>query len=46
MEYSNDEAMQVDYHDNGFLADNPFELAGEAKQIIGQTTFVRGEFVD
>jgi hypothetical protein len=23
--------MQVDDHDNGFLADNPFELADEAQ---------------
>jgi len=46
MEFSNDEAMQVEDHDNGFLAENPFELAGEAKQIIGQTTFARGKFFD
>jgi len=26
--------MQIEDHDNGFLAENPFELAGEAKPII------------
>lgn len=28
---SNDAAMQGDDHDNGFLADNPFELADDAQ---------------